>query len=442
MTLTSRSASRVMSDFHVSPATPAAPYTLKNHPHVGVKILAFACFVVSILGLISYSWSHRFLVEAGRVQAGSPALDSTASQQIADLQSQQSWQAQIFPWQAQEYSTSVASITTQNSARAESLLQSAIVAAEQSIATLRTHSSNITDVFPTSQATLPDTLRGLEATLALSTTPQEAQKIKETVQKLTVTLDGEADLIRKTQFVASISAQFASKKPDIELLFANESADFQSFVEYFNQVRDGITSPTLTPTKTLTQLKKENDELAQPLLARVTLMANDERARITEIAAEKARIDAEQQQALEEAALKQKLAAEKKAAIPPPAPLVAKSLAIDLSDQMMYAYENGVLVKSSPITSGKDSTPTVTGTFQIYQKLADTYLQGADYRLHVNYWMPFYDGYGIHDAYWRHIFGGEDYHNRGSHGCLNTPDDMVAWVWNWAPVGTTVMVQA
>ena len=54
---------------------------------------------------------------------------------------------------------------------------------------------------------------------------------------------------------------------------------------------------------------------------------------------------------------------------------------------------------------------------------------------YVNY---FYGSYAIHGNYWRpdSWFGNIN----SSHGCvgINDPDD--AWVYNWAPIGTPVIV--
>ena len=35
--------------------------------------------------------------------------------------------------------------------------------------------------------------------------------------------------------------------------------------------------------------------------------------------------------------------------------------------------------------------------------------------------MPFHDGQGLHDAWWRNAFGGTIYQTNGSHGCVNLP---------------------
>jgi lipoprotein-anchoring transpeptidase ErfK/SrfK len=88
---------------------------------------------------------------------------------------------------------------------------------------------------------------------------------------------------------------------------------------------------------------------------------------------------------------------------------------------------------------------TVTGLFSIYYKTTNTHLVGYqygwNYDVPVKYWMPFYQGYGLHDAVWRHgSFGGQDYYYGGSHGCVNLPDATAEFIYNWAAVGTPVWV--
>ncbi len=131
----------------------------------------------------------------------------------------------------------------------------------------------------------------------------------------------------------------------------------------------------------------------------------------------------------------------------PPSPIKGenKLIYINLSTQMLYAYQQDIPILASPVTTGKDITPTPSGTFAIYSKQTNTSLKGYDtngdwYDLPVKYWMPFYQANGIHDAYWRSVYGTGDYHDRGSLGCVNTPLNVVAWIYNWAPIGTTVHV--
>jgi lipoprotein-anchoring transpeptidase ErfK/SrfK len=56
--------------------------------------------------------------------------------------------------------------------------------------------------------------------------------------------------------------------------------------------------------------------------------------------------------------------------------------------------------------------------------------------------MPFDGPYGFHDAPWQTFpFGSPDYATQGSHGCVHLPENEAAWVYNWAPVGTTVTIR-
>ena len=109
---------------------------------------------------------------------------------------------------------------------------------------------------------------------------------------------------------------------------------------------------------------------------------------------------------------------------------------VDLSSQMVYAYEGDSVVNSFLVSSGLWNHPTVTGTYQIYAKYPSTLMAGEDYYLPGVPWvMYFYKGYSFHGTYWHHNFG-----TPMSHGCLNmyTPD--AEWLYNWADIGTTVNV--
>ena len=120
---------------------------------------------------------------------------------------------------------------------------------------------------------------------------------------------------------------------------------------------------------------------------------------------------------------------------------------VNLNLQRLWAYEDHKLVYTSAITSGATAAgfETAKGLFSIYYKTTNTRLRGYqygwNYDVPVKYWMPFYKGYGLHDASWRGgNFGGQDYYRNGSHGCVNLPDATAAWIYNWASVGTPVWV--
>ncbi len=122
---------------------------------------------------------------------------------------------------------------------------------------------------------------------------------------------------------------------------------------------------------------------------------------------------------------------------------------INLSKQHLWVWLDHAVIYDTPITSGATGAgfPTATGLFSIYYKTTNTHLRGYaygpryNYDVQVDYWMPFYSGYGMHDASWRNgNFGGSDYYYGGSHGCVNLPDDAAAFIYNWADIGTPVWV--
>jgi LysM repeat protein len=129
-----------------------------------------------------------------------------------------------------------------------------------------------------------------------------------------------------------------------------------------------------------------------------------------------------------------------------PAPVVSqnpvagyggKYFLVDLSEQRVYAFEGETLVRWTTVSTGRWPTPTVTGTYQIYAKYVSTRMRGPGYDLpNVPYTMYFYKGYGLHGTYWHNNFG-----TPMSHGCVNMPTPEAEWAFNWAPMGTTVIVQ-
>jgi lipoprotein-anchoring transpeptidase ErfK/SrfK len=109
---------------------------------------------------------------------------------------------------------------------------------------------------------------------------------------------------------------------------------------------------------------------------------------------------------------------------------------VDLSQQMLYAYEGNTVVASFLVSTGVPAFPTVIGQYHIYIKLESTLMYGDGYYLpNVPYTMYFYKGYGIHGTYWHNNFG-----HPMSHGCVNmyTPD--AEWLFYWASEGMLVNI--
>lgn len=127
------------------------------------------------------------------------------------------------------------------------------------------------------------------------------------------------------------------------------------------------------------------------------------------------------------------------AADAPPAPTNrGKSILVSVSDQRIYAYEDGELVRSHIVSTGLPETPTVLGDYSVYVKYVADDMSGPDYFLpQVPWTMYFYQGYAIHGTYWHNSFG-----RPMSRGCVNLPPDEAEWFFNFAQVGTPVRVIA
>lgn len=110
---------------------------------------------------------------------------------------------------------------------------------------------------------------------------------------------------------------------------------------------------------------------------------------------------------------------------------------IRLSTQRLIAWEGKKQVHAVIVSTGKASTPTPQGVFKIQSKHRIARMQGEDYDIpDVPYTMYYSGGYGIHGAYWHRRFG-----TPVSHGCTNVAVDHAQWLFNWAEVGTPVVVR-
>lgn len=112
---------------------------------------------------------------------------------------------------------------------------------------------------------------------------------------------------------------------------------------------------------------------------------------------------------------------------------------VNLTTQHLWFYRDGDLVVESDIISGlpKDDRETTQGAFAIPYKQSPANLvgqgggAGESWDVEVQYWMPFHDGQGLHDASWQTNFGGTTYMTAGSHGCVNLPPDVAAIIYNY-----------
>lgn len=138
---------------------------------------------------------------------------------------------------------------------------------------------------------------------------------------------------------------------------------------------------------------------------------------------------------------------------------VGKVIVVDLSQQWLYAYQNGQQVFNAAVLTGRPSLPTPVGTYHVFAKLHPTtfyspWPYGSPYwypPTYINYALEFRaGGFFLHDSSWHSVYGpgtnGWHYDpvygwQWGSHGCVSMPYSAAAWLYNWAPIGTTVIVR-
>ncbi len=109
---------------------------------------------------------------------------------------------------------------------------------------------------------------------------------------------------------------------------------------------------------------------------------------------------------------------------------------IDLSEQLLTAWDGDVLFLQTPISSGLANTPTPVGLFRIWHMNPSQTMSGPGYSLdNVKHNMYFFRNYAMHGAYWHNNFG-----NPMSHGCVNMREKDAETLYHFASLGMEVWV--
>lgn len=112
---------------------------------------------------------------------------------------------------------------------------------------------------------------------------------------------------------------------------------------------------------------------------------------------------------------------------------------VDLSEHKLTLYINGKCsIKTSVVTGisdqGDGEVETRKGAYSIKDKVSNKYFK--DSNVYSNYWMPFDNGIGLHDAdNWRSSYG-----YKASHGCVNIPLTATKKIFENVSIGTKVIV--
>lgn len=138
----------------------------------------------------------------------------------------------------------------------------------------------------------------------------------------------------------------------------------------------------------------------------------------------------------------------------------SKVIVISLEEQAMRVYQNGKLVNSFLVTTGRPDKPSPPGTWWVEGKKSPTVFkagvpQSSPYwypDTPINYAVQYHsDGFYIHDSWWRAVYGpttqfphqdasGNIYSSQGSHGCVNMAEADAVWVYSFVVLFTHIVI--
>lgn len=123
-----------------------------------------------------------------------------------------------------------------------------------------------------------------------------------------------------------------------------------------------------------------------------------------------------------------------------------KKIIVDRTQQKLRAYDGDTLFMEVDVSTGLKTTPTPSGTFDVFKKMPSRYMQGPlpnvpgnqYYDLPGVPWNLYFTQGGavIHGAYWHDSFG-----SRYSHGCVNLRPVDAKKLYMWADLGTVVDIK-
>ncbi|MFB0534225.1 MAG: L,D-transpeptidase family protein [Anaerolineae bacterium] len=131
---------------------------------------------------------------------------------------------------------------------------------------------------------------------------------------------------------------------------------------------------------------------------------------------------------------------------PTPRPIPNKRIEVDISEQHFYAYEGGTLVYSFVCSTGEPGRDTAPGSYQVLDKIPMAY--ASTWNLKMPYWLGIYWSgtleNGIHalpilsngQKLWDGYLG-----QRVSYGCVILSTEAAQTIYDWAEIGTPVIIR-
>jgi lipoprotein-anchoring transpeptidase ErfK/SrfK len=117
---------------------------------------------------------------------------------------------------------------------------------------------------------------------------------------------------------------------------------------------------------------------------------------------------------------------------------IGRKLTVDIDNatKQLSVYQNDALVRTMPVSLGKPSTPTSSGTTVIMSRESSTVFRTPEYTVQVQYAMRLtWGGQYIHAAPWS---VGDQGRRNVSHGCTNVSTANAKWLYEQTLVGDPV----
>jgi lipoprotein-anchoring transpeptidase ErfK/SrfK len=111
-----------------------------------------------------------------------------------------------------------------------------------------------------------------------------------------------------------------------------------------------------------------------------------------------------------------------------PLPLSEQWIEIDISKQVLWAYDGGNVVFSATISTGRDITQDSLGKYRIAHKVATTLITGPGYYLPDVPWVMVINAtLMLHGAYWQDSWG-----KPSNYGSINLRPADAKWLYDWS----------
>lgn len=123
---------------------------------------------------------------------------------------------------------------------------------------------------------------------------------------------------------------------------------------------------------------------------------------------------------------------------------------VDISDQYVYVFgwdggSYSIQERKMICSTGKDDTPTPTGTYQAYAQLSGEWYWFKQYQCYAKWAYGIVGGILFHSVTFnknkKQVGSESNLGRKASHGCVRLKIDDAKWIYDNCPYGTTVVIQ-